>query len=412
MNKINLGILVTVRNQGGSMLKKISKAPVRLTRLGGVISVLFLMSAAFAQNAPPVSVNCNSGQSLSGTLAKLNKQIPTTVFVQGTCTEFVTVDGFEGLTLKGQSGAVLQQPATNPLSNSYVLSITGSRGITVSGLTIQSLPTIFSGIGIGKGSNEVLVQNVNVNGSWGIVIYEESQVWLVRVNVTISSGYAAIAAYDKSDVHIVGGLLQRPSDGGFYAGVTVGSGHVTVQGLTIRDMQQSINIGQGGSVDLVDFVPAAAADVTIDNPAGTNFNGAIVSGGSSLNVESVRLIINHAGQTYGGTSGAVFVTNGSTLDAGSNLVVTNSHGQGLIVTNNSHATLAGSSITGSLHGGLVVANLSTIDVQPSGSLTLVGGNAPDLFCDSNSFITGTANLAGVPTANCANQLLGNTVPLP
>jgi len=376
------------------------------------VSVASVAAAQTSAPSIPVSVDCNNGQSLSKTLAKLDKQIQTTVFVQGTCTEFVTVDGFEGLTLKGRSGTVLQQPATNPQSNAYVLSITGSRGITVSGITVQSLPSIFSGIGIGKGSSDILLQDVRVDGSWGIVIYEESQVWLVHVNVTISSGYAAIAAYDKSDVHIAGGLLQRPSDGGFYAGVSVGSGHVTMQGLTIRDMQQSINIAQSGSVDLVDVETNEPVDVTIDNPSGTNINGAIVSDGSSLNLESAKLIIRNAGQSYGSNTGAIFVTNGSTLDAGSNLVVSNSRGQGVIVTNDSHATLAGSSITGSLHGGLVVANLSTIDVQPSGSLTVVGGNAPDLFCDSNSFITGTANLAGVPTANCANQLSGNTVPLP
>ena len=394
------------------MSEKVSKVPVTFSLVVGVISVLFLVSAASAQNARTVSVDCNNGQSLSGTLAKLNKQIPTTVFVQGTCTEFVTIDGFEGLTLKGQSGAVLQQPATNPLSNSYVLSITGSRGINVLGLTVQSLPSIFSGIGIGKGSNEVRLQNVNVSGSWGIVIYEESQVWLLNVNVTISSGFAAISAFDKSDVHIVGGLLQRPSDGAFYDGLTVGSGHVTMQGMIIRDMQNAISIDQSGSVDLVDFVANAPTDVTIDNPSGTNYNGAFVSDGSSLNLESVRLIIKNAGQTWGGTTGAVFVTNDSALNAGSNLLVSNSQGQGLIVTNNSHATLAGSTISRSLHGGMVAANLSTIDVQPASSLTLVGGNAPDLFCDSNSFITGTANLAGVPTANCANLLSGNTVPLP
>jgi len=388
MNKINLGILLLW------------------------VSVASVAAAQTSAPSIPVSVNCNSGQSLSGTLAKLDKQVPTTVFVQGTCTEFVTVDGFEGLTLKGQSGTVLQQPATNPQSNPYVLSITGSRGITVSGITVQSLPTIFSGIGIGKGSNEVLLQHVNVEGSWGVVIYEESQVWLMQVNVTISSGFAAISAFDKSDVHIVGGLLQRPSDGGFYAGLFVGSGHVTMQGMTIRDMQESIDINASGSVDLGAVVANAPTDVTIDNPSGTNFNGANVSDGSSLNLQSARLLIKNAGQTFGGTTGAVFITNDSTLEAGSNLIVSHSLGQGLIVTNNSHATLAGSSITGSLHGGLVAANLSTIDVQPAGSLTLVGGNAPDLFCDSNSFITGTANLSGVPSANCANQLLGNTVPLP
>lgn len=394
------------------MSEKVSKMPVTFRLVVGVISILFLVSAASAQNARTVTVDCNNGQSLSGTLAKLNKQIPTTVIVQGTCTEFVTIDGFEGLTLKGQPGATIQQPATNPLSNSYVLSITGSRGLNVLGLTVQSLPSIFSGIGIGKGSNEVLLQNVTTNGSWGIVVYEESQVWLLNVNVTISSGFAAVSAFDKSDVHIAGGLLQRPSDGAFYDGLLVGSGHVTMQGMTIRDMQNAISIVESGSVDLVNVVSNAPTDVTIDNPSGTNDNGVFVSDGSSLNLESVRLLIKNAGQTYGGTSGAVFVTDDSTLNAGSNLLVSNSQGQGLIVTNNSHATLAGSAILRSLHGGMVAANLSTIDVQPASSLTLVGGNAPDLFCDSNSFITGTANLAGVPTANCANLLSGNTVPLP
>jgi hypothetical protein len=393
------------------MLKKISKVPVSLMRLVGVISILLLTSAALGANAPAVTVNCDNGQSLSGTLAKLNKQVPATVNVRGTCTEYVTIDGFESLTLAGQSGAVLQQPDTNPLNNSYVLSITGSRGITVTGLTVHSQPSIFSGIGIGKGSNEVTLQNVTVSGNWGVVIYEESQVWLEQVNVVISSGLAAVSAFDKSDVHISGGLLQRPTDSNFYIGLLVGSGHVTMQGMTIRDMQNGISISQSGSVDLVDVDPNAPSDVTIENPSGTNDNGVVVSDGSSLNLESARLIIRNAGQTSGGTTGAVFVTNDSTLDAGANLVVSNSKGQGLIVTNDSHATLGGSTITGSLHGGLVVANLSTIDAQ-AGSLTLVGGNTPDLFCDSNSFITGTANLSGAPTSNCGNLLSGNTVALP
>jgi len=233
----------------------------------------------------------------------------------------------------------------------------------------------------------------------------------VHVNVDITSGFAAISAFDKSDVHIAGGLLQRPNDGAYRAGLLVGSGHVTMQGMTIRDMQQSISISGSGSVDLVAVNPAIAADVTIENPSGTNYNGAIVSDGSSLNL-SVRLVINNAGQTWGGETAGVFVNNGSTLDAGANLIVSHSQGQGVIVTNNSHASLSGSSITGGLHGGLVVANLSTIDIQPSSSPTVVGGNAPDLFCDSNSLITGTANLAGAPTANCANLLSGNTVTLP
>jgi hypothetical protein len=279
-------------------------------------------------------------------------------------------------------------------------------------LSVSSLPSIFSGIGIGKGSSQVQLQNVSVTGSWGIVVYEESQVWLVQVNVTINSGYAAVSAFDKSDVHIAGGLLQRPADGNFYAGLVVGSGHVTLQGMTIRDMQQSIDISDSGSVDLVDVDTTQPVDVMIDNPSGTNTNGAIVTDGSSLNLGSARLRIRNAGQSWGGTSGAVFVTNNSTLNAGASLIITNSQGQGVIVTNNSHATLGGSSITGGQHGGLVAANLSTIDIQQGSALTLVGGNRPDLFCDASSYVTGTANLSGVPTSGCANQLLSNYSSLP
>lgn len=367
----------------------------------GMISVLVLASAAFAGNIP---VNCNNGQSLNSTLAKLNKQVATTVTVQGTCTEFVAVDGFEGLTLIGKSGATIQQPATNPQNNSYVLSITSARRLRVSGLTVNSQSNIFSSIGIGKGSSDVQLQNVNTTGSWGVVIYEESQVWLIGVNVTINSGYAAVSAFDKSDVHIAGGLLQRPSDSNYHVGLLVGSGHVTMQGMTIRDLDQAININGSGSVDAVVVDNTQPSDVLIDNPSGTNTNGVVVSDGSSLNLGSARLLIRNAGQSWGWTTGAIFVTNNSSLSAGTGLLVTNSQGQGVIVTNNSHATLAGSSISMSLHGGLVATNLSTIDLQGWQGLNVVGGNNPDLFCDSSSYITGTASVSGAPTSNCANQL--------
>jgi len=132
------------------MLEKITKVSVTPRQCVWAIFILFLASAAYAQNGLTITVNCDNGQTLSRTLSQLNKQMPTTVIVQGTCTEFVTIDGFEGLALKGQSGAAIQQPATNPHSNPYVLSITGSRGITISNLAVHSLPSIFSGIGIGR----------------------------------------------------------------------------------------------------------------------------------------------------------------------------------------------------------------------------------------------------------------------
>jgi hypothetical protein len=360
-----------------------------------------------------ITVDCGAGQSLSAALSKINKSAPATVTVKGTCTEFVQVNGFNGLTLNALPGATLQQPASNPQGNSYVLWIYGSQAITVNGLAVNSLSTIFSSIGIGGGSNNVRLQNVATDGSWGIVVYEASQVWLVNATVNITSGYAGIAAYDKSDVHIVNGSIGRAADSNFYAGITTAAGHITMQGTTIRDMQQGISIADGGDVDLVDFDSSVAAhDVVINNPAGTNQDGVIVSDGSSLNLASIKLRIAHAGQPYGSDSAAVFVTNGSTLNAGANLIVSGSQGQGVIVANNSHAALAGSSITGGAHGGLVVVNLSTAGVTTSSTLTTISGNAADLFCDSKSQIAGTANIANATSVQCANLLPGDYESLP
>jgi hypothetical protein len=69
-------------------------------------------------------------------------------------------------------------------------------------------------------------------------------------------------------------------------------------------------------------------------------------------------------------------------------------------------------VTRGSHGGLVAANLSSIEVGSGNVLTLVGGNSVDLFCDPGSTITGSANLSGAPTAQCTNLLAGETVTLP
>jgi hypothetical protein len=378
-----------------------------MMRFFALAALLFSATSTFAKQTR--TVNCTEGESLNFTLATLIKFLPATVTVKGTCTEYVFIEGFNDLTLTGAPGATLQQPNTIPQTNPlFVLSIKASRNVTVSGLAVRSLSSpnvLLSSIGIGGGSNQIRLQDVSTDGSWGIFIYEASQVWLVRATVNISSGYAAISAVDKSDVHIVDGLIERPTNSNFNAGVYAASGHVTMQGMTIRDMQQSINIDTSGSVDLVNFdLTAAGIDVIVDNPSGTNFNGARVSDSSSLNLSSAKLRISNAGQPFGGDTGAVFVGNGSTLSAGASLVVSNSKGQGVIVTNDSHAQLAGSSITGSAHGGLVVLNLSTASVDFNNPLTSITGNGTDLFCDSQSRISGGLNIANAITVSCNSVL--------
>jgi hypothetical protein len=394
------------------MFRKIA----RLMLVGlGTLCAGFFNSELVAQTLPPISVNCAAGQSLNATLARLLKLVPITVLVQGTCTEYVTINGFEGLTLKAAPGAALQQPLTAPPGSfASLLSIGASRSVTIDGFVIHSGPSATAAISIGQNSNDVRLRNLTMDGQavFDLFVYEASQVSIA--NVTASDpGFATLGAFDVSDVHLERSLFQNSTGASFHDGVFVGSAHVTMQSTTIRNMQVGIAVGTHGSVDIQGFstyFPATSAnDVVIENPAGTNFWGAQVREGALLQIGNTKLRITNAGQPWGGESAAVGVFNNSALsDTSGNLIISGSQGQGVVVMNNSHASLSGSSITGGLHGGLVVANLSSIWAEPGSAQTLVGGNTPDLFCDSRSVITGTANFAGVPTTNCSNLLSGNT----
>lgn len=155
------------------------------------------------------------------------------------------------------------------------------------------------------------------------------------------------------------------------------------------------------------------ATPVIENPAGTNFSGVFVGSGSSLNLGSAKLIITNPGQWWGGNTAGITV-DGGTLGAGwpyYNLVISGSQSHGVFLNNNAYANLAGSSITGSGHGGLVALNHSTIAVASSNPLTDVSGNGTDLFCDSRSLITGSSNTNAV-TAQCNNLLPGDYESLP
>jgi len=368
--------------------------------------------------ADPVVVNCDEGQSLNNILSRLEKRFQVTVLVSGTCTEYVQINGFERLTLNGLPGATLQQPSTDPTNGLLVqvISIAASRSVTIDGFAVHSRASALDDIGIGQNSIDVRLRNLTVDGAgaFGIFVFEGSQVSLARVT-TRDLGFA-VAALDLSDVHIESCLFENSTGALFHEGLFVGTGHVTIQNSTIRNMQVGIDIGNTGIVDIQSFntyFPVSTPhDVVIENPAGTNSYGASVHGGSSLNLGDTKLRITNPGQPGGGNTGGVYVSDGSTLTAGANLVISGSQGQGVFVSNNSHASLAGSSITGSGHGGLVVANLSSVAVMGSNPLTQISGNGTDLFCDSRSLITGGANIANAATVQCGNLLAGDTVPLP
>jgi hypothetical protein len=385
----------------------------------GILVVLTAVAcAAVAQTSTPsITVDCDKGQSLNGALSKVNKQTPTTVSVNGTCIEFVQVIGFENLTLKGLAGAKLLQPITgagNVLNT--LLFIESSRSVTVSGFSIQADTVTDPAVGIGHGSSDVRLRNLNIEGGTsGIVVFENSQVSIANVTAQ-NPGFSTLGVYDLSDVHVERSLFEDTTGAPGQFGMDVGASHVTMYDTSISNMQVGINGHNGAIIDVLTFDTyfpiGGPSDVVISNSAGTNHNGVVIDTGGSLNVTGARLVINKPGQTYGGTTGGVLLSDGAAMTASNgNLVITGSNGQGVIALNNSHATVSGATITGGLHGGLLAANLSSIDVSGS-TLSLVSGNSVDLFCDPDSTITGSLNLTGVHTSQCVNLLVGETVPLP
>ena len=385
------------------------------------IAILLVLASSLAVAETPtqsITVNCNNGQSLNTTLTKLNRQASYIVSVSGTCTEYVKVTGFDNLELKGLAGATLVQPssAAGNLFNS-LLYIESSRSVIVDGFTLQADTVTDPAIGIGHGSSDIRLRHLNIaGGTFGIAVFENSQVSIAYVSAQ-NPGYAALGVYDSSDVHVEHTVFENSTGASYHAGMDVGASHITVYDTTISNMQVGISAHNGSIIDVLTFNTYYAiggpTDVVIDNSAGTNDNGVTIDTGGSLNVTGAKLVINKPGQSYGGTTGGILISDGASLNAASGyLVITGSNGHGIIVLNNSHATVSGATVTRGSHGGLVAANLSSIEVGSGNVLTLVGGNSVDLFCDPGSTITGSANLSGAPTAQCTNLLAGETVTLP
>ena len=387
-----------------------------------VLQLLFVSATlALAQASPqstPITVDCSKGQSLNQTLAKLNRQTFYTVSVNGTCTEFVQVVGFHNLLLKGLPGATLVQPGTGG-GNTFnaTLYVESSQSVQIEGFTVQGNTGTLPDIGIGHGSTDIRLRSLNISGGGGgILVFENSQVSVAYVHVQ-DTGYSTLAIYDGSDVHVEHCLFENTTSDGWHQGISLGASHVTMYATTIRNMQQAIGGGANSIVDLVVYntyyVATGNTDVVIDSSAGLTFAGVTMVGGS-LNIYSAKLVINKSGQSWGGTTAGVNLDEGATMLANSGLLsIAGSLGQGIVAMNNSHATLFNATITHGTHAGLVAINNSSIDLSINNSpLSTISGNAVDLFCDSDSKITGTANIAGSPTAQCTNLLSSETVALP
>jgi hypothetical protein len=372
--------------------------------------------------AAQITVNCDRGQSLNRTIAALPQGTANTVTVEGACTEYVKIRGIDNLTVRSTTGARVIQPPVDLgracLAQGAVM-IDASRSITIDGLRIQASTTdgCSAGVFVRGGSADVRLRNATIEGGGHCVaITQNSQASLAAV-AGRDPGWAAVGVYDGSAVYIENSVFESSSGQGWREGIAAIKGVAVVHGTRIRNMQVGIDVRSGGIVDLSnhgDYSPATGqSDVIVESPAGTNFNGVTVGGGSSFTVDNVRLVISTPGQSWGGDTGGVKVSDASSFSAAGNLEISGSYGQGVVVANNSFASIPGATITSTGHAGLVVVSSSTANLDASNiALTpITSSGAPDLFCDTTSLITG-GDKAPTSTRQCANVQGAATVPLP
>lgn len=368
-----------------------------------ILVVALVIFCAATASAAPLVVDCDRGDSLNRTLDRLSRrstELPFTVWVKGTCIEYVQVRGFDGLRLTGLPGAALSRPSAGPHPVFQgVLTIAASRSVTIDRFSIHTEGA--NAITVRGGSSDVRLRNIVADGL--LMVNEGSQASLAAITVRDPVTWAAVTVYDMSDVFLEDCLLENTTVNP-YVGVDVSRAKLTMHGTVIRGFRTGMSIGVGGHIDVFDFdnfIPKGGpTEVLIDSPAGTNYVGCDVNGGRLAVGGPLR--ISNAGQQGWHWTAGVRVHNGGSLVAGADLDISGSSGQGILVEGSSVASLGASTITGGLRGGLVVVNQSTVVLDG----TTLSGNAADVFCDSRSLITGGASIVGAANIQCSQLLPG------
>lgn len=365
-----------------------------------------------------VVVNCDLGESLGRALALLPPKDPITVGVNGTCTEYVMVSGFEGLTLESTTGAVLRQPSVVPSITTGVLTISASRSVVIDGLTIET--TVDDGsapaVWVHDGTSHLRLRNVTVVGRGpGIYVSDTSEVSMAKITVR-TGGWGAVGLW-HSKASVEDSLLENPDDD-YQQGIQVGQNAVLlIHGTRIRHMWEGIVVTDGGMVNVQDandeYPRGGPTDVVIDDPPSIHLWGlALRNGGTGILGAKVRIL--NPGSWWGGETGGVQLDGTSSLTGGQNLEIRDSLGQGVFVKNNSHASLAGAQISGTAHNAVAAVNHATVDLGdayavPPTPASITGSGANDLYCDGSSLITGRANAPVGMKVECGN-LLGEPYP--
>ncbi|HXG64832.1 MAG TPA: hypothetical protein VNO70_06970 [Blastocatellia bacterium] len=374
----------------------------------GALSVV----TAHAQAAKETKVDCDKGDTINGAIAKLNRREPNFVLVSGTCTETVDVFNYNDLAIVGSPGAVL---IPGPEFDEAVFVNVAYRfrfqGFTINGSGASLGISLFRCV-------NCVVSNNTINGvASGVSAISNSSVDVsnnrIFVSGQVTNGTAAgVGVAQVSRAIMTRNLIEHtgPPDGGSIGLHVSGNSHARVNvGSTFRGFGRGIEAGTGGAIAV--FGTLSLTDPDFPLIENNQEAGARSEGGTLWFHGHTRLTGNGGRNPY---SGGIVIDNGGALNLANLVEVINNTSNGVLLISNSTGVFQGGiSISNNQRNGIVVINSSTLELRSGfGPNTVSGNTAQDVFCDSNSLITGGSNITGATKTMCANLKAGKSDPIP
>ena len=369
-----------------------------------VACVLLFLAAAFSASAD-TKVDCNKGESINTALSKLKKSGPNVVSVSGTCTEDISIVGFDDLSLVADGAAVLN-PAT--ATSRRVILVNSSRLVSIDGFTMtlsNAVPQTW--VAEFNGSSGCSIANMSITGGGGIRLQRSSNVNIT--DVAMHNAVIGIIVGNACQADIRGVTIENTPPSFGNVGIAVFSGSTAfVEGTTVSGYSTGVTAG-GGQF----FVPGTsifdtAREVVIQN----NRIGVSANAHGLVQFSAATRVVNNG--NGGDLTGGIVITGGSFTALAGNpalgvVEISNNNGQGVLVLNNGLSSITGSSafVANNHLNGVAVVNGGIASF--SNGVNVTGNTAKDLFCDDRGLITGSAGVAGATKVQCTNMIPG---PLP
>lgn len=303
----------------------------KLVRVCSLLPMLFLCSAVV--HAANINVDCGAGESINAALVSLDPVGPHTITVVGTCTENISIDLHDRITIQAPNGQTATIQAAN--ANNTVVLISSSRRIVLNRLIIRGGR---NGVSINLGS-DVNIHNSNIK--------ENSAVGVLLTQSTLNLDSSTI------ENNSLTGLGAQ------------GSSVANVGGATLA--QRVVITGNGTGVSVLESSVQLIGNYTVENNANFGFD---VAGGR------LNLVGNQPGQgnLIHSNGGGINVRNGASCIVFGQTAIQNNGSNGIIVSNGSNLTINETVLPNATILTTVIEGHSTagLTVAQQGQVTLAG----------------------------------------